>query len=158
MNHYFGVVTNPSNGSLSGLNTDTGEIRYTKNDGFYGTDSFLMEIRCGESLNTSIRVQTFKVNVNVVYCVDAVDDSFVTNKNTSLTTTVVSNDRVCSSLNTYYSLVPGFITNGTVTMLSNGTFTFIPNTDTLQTGVFQYNIRCGVDFATSIVLDTATVR
>lgn len=148
----FQINTNPLNGTLTGFNASTGSVIYTPNFGFSGGDVFTYNILCD-----GIVVDSATVAVTIApYTADAVDDIFTTNKNTPITATVTSNDVACNATNTYYSLVPGFSTNGVTTMHQDGTFTFTPTTNTLQTGVFRYNIRCGMDFETSVVLDTAT--
>jgi hypothetical protein len=148
----FQIKTNPSNGTLSGVNASTGAATYTPNFGFSGADSFTYDILCD-----GVVVDTATVSITVnPYEATAVDDVYTTTKNTAISSTVKTNDVACNAGNTYYSLVPGFVTNGIVTMNQTGAFTFTPTVDTLETGVFGYEIRCGVDFATSVVLDTAT--
>ena len=55
------IVTNPSHGTLSSINQDTGIVTYTPNLGFTGTDSFTFKVNDGkvDSSNTAT------VNVNV---------------------------------------------------------------------------------------------
>lgn len=150
----YQIKTNPSNGSLSGFLTNSGSVTYTPSFGFSGADSFTYDILCD-----GVVVDTATVSVTVEpYRATAVDDTYVTNKNTAVSSTVKTNDVACNAGNTYYTLIPGFVSNGLVTMDQTGAFTFTPTVDTLETGVFGYEIRCGVDFATSVVLDTATAN
>lgn len=150
----FQINTNPGNGSLSGFSSSTGSVTYTPDLNFSGTDSITYDILCdGVVVDTA----THTIIVNP-YTANAVNDVFATSKNTPITNTVASNDTRCNASNTYYTLVPGFSTNGVTTMSTDGTFTFTPTLNSLQTGVFGYNIRCGVNLETSVIIDTATVN
>jgi uncharacterized repeat protein (TIGR01451 family) len=43
----FNIATSPGNGTLSGLNTNTGAVTYTPNPSFLGTDSFTFRVSDG---------------------------------------------------------------------------------------------------------------
>ena len=59
----YSVVAEPQNGSLSGLNPDTGEITYTPNTNFSGADTFTFSVSDGK---LSSAVATVTVNVTAV--------------------------------------------------------------------------------------------
>ncbi|GIU68677.1 MAG: hypothetical protein KatS3mg093_430 [Candidatus Parcubacteria bacterium] len=57
----FIIVSNPSNGSISNFNSSTGEITYTPNPSFFGTDSFSFKANDGK-LDSNIAIVTITVN------------------------------------------------------------------------------------------------
>ncbi len=59
----YSVVAEPQNGSLSGLNPDTGEITYTPNANFNGADTFTFSVSDGK---LSSAVATVTINVTAV--------------------------------------------------------------------------------------------
>ena len=59
----YSVVAEPQNGSLSGLNPDTGEVTYTPNANFNGADTFTFSVSDGK---LSSAVATVTVNVTAV--------------------------------------------------------------------------------------------
>ncbi len=59
----YSIVTEPQNGSLSGLNPDTGEVSYTPNPNFNGVDTFTFSVSDGK---LSSAVATVTVNVTAV--------------------------------------------------------------------------------------------
>jgi hypothetical protein len=77
----------PSNGTTS-VNSSTGEITYTPNSGFYGTDSFRYTV--DDDLGATSNQATVTVDVNARPI--AVDDSMTANEDVSAIFNVLSND------------------------------------------------------------------
>jgi hypothetical protein len=145
----YELNTNVSNGTLT-FNSN-GTFEYIPLLNYTGTDSFTYNIKCnGIILDTS----TVNITINP-YTANAVNDNYSTGFGIPYNGTVVTNDTPCNTGNTYYKLINGTVTNGSVIFNSNGTFTFTPNS--LLTGSFRYEILCGISLATAVVLDTATV-
>ena len=59
----YSIVAEPQNGSLNGLNPDTGEVTYTPNANFNGADTFTFSVSDGK---LSSAVATVTVNVTAV--------------------------------------------------------------------------------------------
>jgi hypothetical protein len=52
----FAIASNPSNGTLSNLNTSNGFVVYTSNSGFTGSDSFTFTVNDGDLTSTAATV------------------------------------------------------------------------------------------------------
>lgn len=132
-----GFVSGPSNGTL-GLNSD-GSFSYTPNNGFEGSDSFTYQAFDGLDVSNTATVNITVVNTPPV----ANDDSYVTDKNVQLVVPapgVLGNDTDADgeSLIAFLNVPP---TNGTLTLNSDGSFTYTPNTDFVGTDTFTYHAK-----------------
>ncbi len=125
-----------SNGTLT-LNAD-GSFSYTPNSGFSGTDSFTYVANDG-TVNSDPATVTITVNA-VNDAPEAVNDEYGTEENTTLTVAapgVLDNDTdddgdpLTASLETDVS-------NGTLTLNSDGSFTYTPNAGFSGTDSFTY--------------------
>lgn len=132
-------VTDPTNGAVV-LNTD-GSFTYTPNNNFHGTDTFTYKANDGQ-LDGNTATVTITVNAPPV----AVDDSgFVVNENTTLNVPasgVLANDTDAES-NNLTALKVSDPANGTVTVNSNGSFTYTPNANFHGTDSFTYKANDG---------------
>jgi hypothetical protein len=138
-----------SHGTLV-FNTD-GTFEYVPSLNYTGIDSFKYNIKCNGNI-----VDTSTVNITInPYTAVANDDTFSTPFGVPYNGTVTGNDISCNSGNTYYKLISGSESNGTVNFNNNGAFIFTPNS--LSTGSFQYQILCGTSLINAVVIDTATV-
>ncbi|MSU57437.1 MAG: tandem-95 repeat protein [Pedosphaera sp.] len=123
----FATVTSPANGTLSGLNTNTGAITYTPNASFIGTDSFTFRVNDG---TTNSAPATVTINVGAqadlaVFKTGSATGGAGTNLSFSITVTnfgpsTASNVMVFDQLPasyTFVSAVPAAatVTNGLVT-------------------------------------------
>jgi large repetitive protein len=136
------VVLNPLNGTV--IRNLNGTFTYTPNAGFTGTDSFQYQV-CDNG--TPSRCATATVNVQVALAPTsgftnnapvAVNDARVTPLNTAVSGSVASND---SDPNAGQTLTFALVSNpiyGSVTLLPNGTYNYMPATDFVGTDQFVY--------------------
>ena len=145
------VDTQPSNGTASVV---AGEIRYTPNPDFSGTDTFTYEI-CDTSTPTPL-CATATVTVTVNEMNDgptAVDDSDTVDEDSSVTVDVLGNDTdVDDGLDPASVTVTSGPSNGATSVNPNGSIDYTPDPDVSGTDSFTYEV-CDVDGA----CDTATV-
>ncbi|MCF6386576.1 Ig-like domain-containing protein [Mycobacterium sp. MBM] len=138
------LVDGPANGTLT-LNTD-GTFTYTPDVDFNGADSFTYT--AGDGTATS-SVETVSITVTPVNDTPVTtNDSFTTNEDTVLTGNVLSNDSDTDGDTLTATLVDG-PANGTLTLNTDGTFTYTPNADFNGTDTFTYTATDGT--ATSSV-------
>ena len=145
------LVTGPSHGALT-LNAD-GTFTYTPTANYNGTDSFTYTATDGTATSTAT---TVTVTVNAVNDVPvAVNNSFTTDEDTQLTGNVLTNDTDADGNTLTATLVTG-PTRGTLTLNSDGSFTYTPNTGYHGADVFTYTANDGVANSTTAVV-TITV-
>ncbi|XGV98850.1 MAG: Ig-like domain-containing protein [Leptolyngbya sp. BL-A-14] len=126
------LVSNPSHGSLT-LNSN-GTFTYIPTTAFAGTDSFTYVAK--DATGTS-GTTTVSLTVNALPPV-AVADNFTLLQNSTFTTgNVLTNDTDPSNLSLTAQLVSN-PSHGSVTLNSNGTFTYIPTTAFAGTDSFTY--------------------
>ncbi|EAQ11253.1 Hint domain-containing protein [Maritimibacter alkaliphilus HTCC2654] len=129
--------TDPTNGSV----TDNGDgtITYTPNTGFTGTDTFTYTVSDGNG-GTDTATVTVSVNDNGGgNSVDAVDDSYNIDEDTTLIVDLTANDSDPEGDDFSITSV-GSATNGTTTLNPDGTVTYKPNDDFNGTDTFTYTI------------------
>ncbi|WP_141317248.1 Ig-like domain-containing protein, partial [Halomonas halmophila] len=139
------AVTQGTNGSVT--NNGDGTVTYTPNADFNGTDSYTYTVTSGGVTETA----TVNVTVNAVD--DGVVDSFTTNEDTPLDADVSTNDTFSAAAT--YSLSAD-ASNGTVSMNSDGTFTYTPDADYNGGDGFSYDVT-GVNGDTETVTVDLTV-
>ncbi|WP_374158958.1 Ig-like domain-containing protein [Mycobacterium sp. G7A2] len=145
------LVTGPSHGALT-LNAD-GTFTYTPTTNYHGTDSFTYTATDGTTTSTAA---TVTVTVNAVNDIPvAVNNSYTTNENTQLTGNVLTNDTDADGNTLTATLVTG-PTRGTLTLNSDGSFTYTPTTNYHGTDVFTYKANDGIANSTTAVV-TITV-
>jgi VCBS repeat-containing protein len=131
----FAIVTGPTHGSLSGTSPS---VTYTPAAGYSGSDSFTFKVDDG-ALDSNIATVSITV-VAVNHAPVAMNDAYSTNANTTLTVAipgVLSNDtdpdgNALSAVN---------VTNpahGTLTLNTNGSFTYTPATGYVGSDSFTY--------------------
>ncbi len=122
----FSILLNPINGTVS-FNSD-GTFLYTPNAGYVGLDS-LTYLVC-DNANPAL-CDTGLVRITVIGVVVlnqpplAGDDNFVINEDTQLGADVSLNDSDPNNDPLTYSVLAN-VTNGTLTLAANGTFTYTP--------------------------------
>ena len=138
-------VTGVSNGTLV-LGTD-GTFTYTPNADFNGTDSFVYEISDGNGGTAQATVEIVVGPVNDAPV--ASDDSFTTTEETPVSATLGVDDLLLDdtdidgdSLTVNPIPVTG-VSNGTLVLGTDGTFTYTPNADFNGTDSFVYEISDG---------------
>jgi gliding motility-associated-like protein len=124
-------LENASNGTVT-LESD-GSFSYVPNAGFLGLDTFTY-VLCDTALcDTALVIITIEAFVPVP---NALDDNYIMLENTILTEDVSSNDENTSGF-VYTVQVPP--SNGSVTMASDGTFVYTPNSGFVGIDTFTYN-------------------
>ncbi|MBK9121839.1 MAG: tandem-95 repeat protein [Chloroflexi bacterium] len=130
------LVTDVTNGTL--LLALDGSFTYTPNTGFNGSDSFTYN--ANDSLLDS-NIATVTINVGAVNDPPvAVDDSYSTDEDTPLTVAVpgVLGNDTDAETNPLTAALVDDVTNGTLTLNANGSFTYTPNANFNGTDTFTY--------------------
>lgn len=130
------------------LNAD-GTFTYTPNPNFFGTDTFVYTV-CDDDGNCDMATVIIIVTP-VNDTPGAVDDSYTTFENQSVSGDVGANDVDIDGVNLVFT-VSDNPDNGTVVMNPDGSFTYTPNPDFSGTDSFTYTV-CDADG----LCDAATV-
>ena len=130
--------TNPANGSLT-INND-GSFTYTPNSNYNGADSFSYTIQDvdGDQSTATVNITVNPINDLPV----AVNDSYSTPEDTQLNDDVSSNDSQLFDLPITYSVVSD-VSNGTLSLNADGTFSYMPNSEYFGNDAFTYEITDG---------------
>jgi hypothetical protein len=143
--------TPPSNGTIT---LSGGVFTYTPNAGFTGTDTFTYTI--DDALGaTDIATVTVSVGMTGPNTVDAVDDAYTTDEDTSLIVDVTTNDTDPQGDPITVTAV-GTPANGTAVLQPDGTVKYTPNADFFGTDTFTYTVTDG-NGATDVATVTVTV-
>ncbi len=122
------------------LETD-GTITYTPNADFHGSDSFTY------SASSAGLVETATVSVTVAPVDDIVDDTATYLQDSPVNVDVLAND----SFEGTPVVTVGNATDGTVTVESNGTITYTPDSGFSGTDTFDYTVTSGGTTETATV-------
>ncbi|MBX7448721.1 tandem-95 repeat protein [Mycolicibacterium sp. 3033] len=146
------VVTGPSHGTLT-LNGN-GSFTYTPTANYNGADTFTYTASDGTATSNTA---TVSITINAVNDAPvAVNNSFTTAEDTQLTGNVLTNDTDVDG-NTLTATVVTGPSHGTLTLNSNGSFTYTPTANYNGTDVFTYKANDGtVNSNTAIVTITIT--
>jgi VCBS repeat-containing protein len=144
----YAVDTDVSNGTLV-LNGD-GSFTYTSDANYTGADSFTYTVTDADSGESSI--QTVNLTVDPVTDLTAQNDSFSTSEDTVLNADVSSNDSTTSGGSLSY-VVDTDVSNGTLVLNGDGTFSYTPDSNYTGSDSFTYM----VTDADSSESDTRTV-
>ena len=135
------IVSNPSNGTLT-LNSD-GSFTYKPNTGFVGTDSFTYKAVDGAS--SSNATVTLTVN-NSNVAPQATNNSYTVVEDNTLTVNatngVLTNDTDADGHTLTAAVVAG-PTNGTLTLNTDGSFSYVPNANFVGSDSFTYKANDG---------------
>ena len=143
-------VTNPPGGSAA--NNGDGTVTYTPDLDYVGTDTFQYTISDGKGASdtATVSVEVRDVSTTVNNPPNAVNDSILTNKDTSVTSDVLANDSdPDGDAITIVSVTNP--PNGSANKNSGGTITYTPDAGFVGTDSYQYTISDGA------LSDTATV-
>ena len=152
------IVTPPANGSVS-VNPTTGDVVYTPNPNFNGTDSFTYSV-CDNG--SPVLCDTATVTLNLYPVNDApiaVDDHPVTDEDMAVVIDVTANDTdIDGNIDpTSVSVITG-PTNGTLSINpTTGEVTYTPDPNYNGTDSFDYVV-CDDGTPLPSLCDTATVR
>jgi VCBS repeat-containing protein len=137
------LVSGVSHGSLT-LNSD-GSFSYTPNSGFTGTDSFTYQAN-NDLANSNTATVTLNVH-STNTAPTATNDSYSTTANAPLTMLaaggVLANDSDPDNDPLTSTLVSS-TSHGSVTLNSDGSFTYTPNTNFIGTDTFTYEANDGL--------------
>ncbi|MBK7039281.1 MAG: tandem-95 repeat protein [Bacteroidetes bacterium] len=127
----FTLVTNPSNGTLT-LNPD-GSFTYIPNAGYTGPDQFVYS-KCDNGNPVACDTATAYITINTPQQ-DASPDINQTLVNTPVSGSVATNDNVIPG-STFTPI--GTMSNGTLVMNPDGTYTYTPNPGFVGTDSISY--------------------
>jgi uncharacterized repeat protein (TIGR01451 family) len=133
----FSVLIGPTNGGLSGFNTNSGGITYTPTGDYNGADSFTFTVFDGSLYATgAVSITVLPVNDLPL----AANDNAVVNEDTAVSIPVLVNDSDPdgSSL----TLVDVTSTNG-ITTIDGTNVVYVPSTNFFGTNVINYCITDG---------------
>jgi len=139
-------MTNPANGTVQLVN---GQIQYTPNANFTGTDTFTYTITDGNNNQTTATVNVVVADVN--QAPNAVNDNSTTPEGTPVTVNVISNDTDPEG-DALEVMTLGQASNGTVSIVNNQVV-YTPNAGFTGTDSFTYVVSDGNGNST-----TATVN
>jgi VCBS repeat-containing protein len=146
-------VSGPSHGTLS--LASNGSFTYTPTTSFTGTDSFTYRAYDSQAYSSAATVTiTINATGGTNHTPVATNDSYSTNANTALTRSapgVLSNDTDADGDSLTASQVSG-PSHGTLSLASNGSFTYTPTTSYTGTDSFTYRAYDGQAYS-----NTATV-
>ena len=146
-------VDEPDNGTVS-INPD-GTFTYTPDPNFEGTDTFQYEV-CDDGNPVACDTATVTITVNPENDSPmAMDDSYPLTEDTPLTDNLTTNDSDPENDNLTVTTTPvNSPNNGTVTLSTDGTFTYTPDPSFNGRDTFFYEI---CDDGNPILCDTAKV-
>ena len=140
------LVSGTSNGTLS-LNND-GAFSYTPNLNFNSTDSFIYQISDGNGGTAQANVTLTVNSVNDLPV--ALDDSYSFAEDFTWVRAVTDGDQLLSNdtdadsdVLTVNTMPISGVSNGTLTLNSDGSFTYIPDADFFSQDSFTYEISDG---------------
>jgi gliding motility-associated-like protein len=148
------VGTPPANGTVY-VNNISGEITYTPNPNFYGTDTFIYQV-CDDGIPLPAMCDTAVVTITVNPVNDppiAINDTNITPEDTPVSGNVSTNDSDVDGPDAIYTLVTG-PANGTLVFNPDGTYTYTPDTNYYGVDIFTYQL---CDGGTPNLCATATV-
>ncbi len=130
--------TDPANGNL--VINPNGTFTYTPTSQFNGADSFQYTIRDvdGDESTATVNITVNSINDLPV----ANNDIYTTPEDTQLNDDVTSNDQNLFDLPITVSLVSD-VSNGSLTLNTNGTFTYTPNSEYFGVDNFTYRLTDG---------------
>ncbi|QDV83740.1 Ig-like domain-containing protein [Planctomycetes bacterium TBK1r] len=149
------VVSNPSGGRLE-LSLD-GSFSFTPNSGFTGTDSFTYRVHDGKLFSSTATVSITIDSTNAAP--SATNDTYSVNEGQTLTvnsaTGVLSNDSDADN-DSLTATVVSQPSNGTLTLSSEGSFTYVPNANFSGSDTFTYRANDG-DLSSNVATVSITV-
>ena len=131
----FTVSTDGTNGTAT-INATTGEWNYTPTANWSGSDSFTVSVTDDDG---NVESQIISITVNPVGDLTATNDSFSVDEDTTLSDTVAANDSTTSGGALSYTLNTD-VTNGSLTLNADGSFSYTPNSNYNGSDSFTYTV------------------
>ncbi|MBW6491252.1 MAG: HYR domain-containing protein [Lentimicrobium sp.] len=129
------VTSNPANG-FTMVDSQTGEVLYTPNSGYFGTDTFIYRVCDFSGLCDEAVVTITIVNDNPIYLV-AINDMDTTLVNTPRLIINMANDIIPAGVTAAIEILTPTV-NGSVTLNSDMTVTYTPAADFIGEDQFTY--------------------
>ncbi|GAB5389127.1 MAG: hypothetical protein Alpg2KO_20950 [Alphaproteobacteria bacterium] len=147
----YAVTVQPATGTLN-FNAD-GSFTYTPEDGFEGSETFTYSVSDGSLTDTaSVTLQFTGVNDPPT----ANDDTYTTGEDTPLQDDVTDNDTDPDLTALDVSLITD-VSNGTLVLNEDGTFTYTPDAQYVGPDSFSYRVSDGEFTDTATVSITVTL-
>lgn len=150
----YTIVSGPTNGQLTGSDENR---TYSPNANYCGSDSFTFKVNDGAN---DSNVSTVNITVTCVNDVPvAVADSYATNSNTAIneaTPGVLVNDTDTEG-SPLTAILVSDVSNGTLTLNTDGSFDYTPDTDFEGTDSFTYKANDGTNDSADVTV-TITVN
>ncbi|QDG53115.1 tandem-95 repeat protein [Persicimonas caeni] len=144
----YSLITLPKDGTLTGLDTATGDVTYVPDADFNGSDSFTFKVTDGAGASGSA---TVSLTVNAVNDAPvATDDADTTVEDTAVTVDVLANDSDVEG-DTLSVAIDTQPSHGSVTVNGDETITYTPDADYVGADSFTYTV------SDATLSDTATV-
>lgn len=136
------------NGQITAFDVNTEIYSWSPNTNYAGTAlEFNIEIYC-DAVLLGLDPQIITVTSIIA---DAINDTYITRLNTSITGNVSTNDILCSTGLVTFQLNTNSV-NGNFLVNPNGSFTFTPNNGFIGAATGTYDILCN-----GVVKDSATI-
>ncbi|HRX78322.1 MAG TPA: Ig-like domain-containing protein, partial [Pirellulaceae bacterium] len=143
-------ITRTVNGTLSGINTTTGEVIgqlvYTPNPNFNGSDSFMFRVQ--DDAQAGNPPNRFSNSATVSLTVTPVNDppvanpqSVTTNEDTAISITLTGNDGDADVVQTLTYEISTTPARGTLTMTAPDVFSYLPAANFNGTDTFTFRVR-----------------
>ena len=147
----FAVVTGPSNGSLSGTPPN---LTYTPDADFNGSDSFTFVANDGQvdSAAATINIDVAAINDAPTAVVDSYDLPELVTSNIDAAAGVLANDTDVEG-DSLTAVLISDVSNGTLTLNSDGSFTYTPTGRFPETDSFTYQATDGNDNSTTVTVN-----
>ena len=142
----FRIVNSPTNGQISNFNQMTGELTYTPNNNFFGSDSFTFKVIDSQGLE-STESAAVSINVKEVTLPPvnnpplAVDKTMETNSNTPVSITLEGRDIDQGDTINSFTIISN-PTNGQISNFNSntGTLTYTPNNNYAGQDSFTFKV------------------
>ncbi|KZN32511.1 Ig-like domain-containing protein [Pseudoalteromonas luteoviolacea] len=137
------ALVSPQNGDLNLLSN--GNFTYTPKESFFGSDSFVYQVvnTQGATAQATVSINIERTNQNPI----AIPNSYALQKNTELSVSgggLLVNDIDFDGDTVSVNTTPIVdVQNGTLTLNSDGTFTYTPAADFVGSDFFEYRIEDG---------------
>jgi hypothetical protein len=150
------VVGNPANGTASPDPSGNGDIIYTPNAGFTGTDTFTYQVADNGGVISNVATVTVTVQPNQPPV--AVNDTVTTVTSLATTINVLANDtEPDDGINPTTVVVVGNPANGSAIPDASGNIVYTSNSGFIGTDTFTYQVADNGGFLSNVASVTVTV-
>ncbi|MEF3192144.1 MAG: tandem-95 repeat protein, partial [Campylobacterales bacterium] len=149
------IASSPSHGTAEAINSGGLELKYTPENNFFGSDSFKYRVT---DANGAYNEYTVSITVNNVDDTPEISESllqFTTSEDTRLPGTLGPKDDGDNEKLTYQVATSQTDQGGSITINSDGTFTYTPNQNFYGTDSFTFSVtdqKTTVDYTATITV------